>query len=93
MRIHTDEEIDAVLEAWGTPLTPENVNDANFGVGVRPVVEKGCICPNGHEPDAQGLIFTSPSCIEHGCRTRWPFKSQLNLSERTIGTVHSRNRD
>jgi hypothetical protein len=28
-----------------------------------------CICGNGHEPDAEGLIYTSPSCEVHGLGT------------------------
>ncbi len=28
-----------------------------------------CICRNGHQPDAEGLIYTSPSCEVHGLGT------------------------
>jgi hypothetical protein len=28
-----------------------------------------CICRNGHKPDEEGLIYTSPSCEVHGLGT------------------------
>ena len=92
MKIHSDEELDVALEAWGMRfLSPTQVQQELQEE--RPVAQRGCICSNGHEPDENGLIFTSVSCVLHGCRTQWPFKSQLNISSRTVGVTHGRNRD
>jgi hypothetical protein len=57
-----------------------------------PAVQKGCICPNGHQADEYGYIVTSPSCQLHGCRSRFvPMSRMTQNSARTVGVIHSRN--
>lgn len=54
-------------------------------------VRTGCICPNGHQPDANGFVITSPSCQDHGCRSRFiPMTRMTQQSARTVGIIHSR---
>lgn len=33
-------------------------------------VKSGCICPNQHKP-VNGIVITSPACLEHGLRSPW----------------------
>jgi hypothetical protein len=77
----TEAQIEAMIELGGAP--PEPVQQP------RPVVARGCICPNQHQPDSDGLIVTQPSCMIHGCRSRWPFQSNLSRDTRQMGTGHS----
>jgi hypothetical protein len=54
-------------------------------------VKKGCICPNSHKPNSDGLIFTSPACQLHGCHTRFVQRSRLTEYDlRTPGIIHGR---
>jgi hypothetical protein len=56
----------------------------------RPPAARGCICTNGHQPDKDGCVFTSPSCEVHNFRT--PYIAHGRLTERdarTVGVIHS----
>ena len=60
----------------------------------RPVVATQCICPNNHEPAAQGLLIASTSCQLHGCRSRFvPVSRLTQQSARTVGVIHSPRRN
>jgi hypothetical protein len=88
VKVYSDEEIDAALERQGLHfLSPEVQQDSQED---RPAAQKGCICPNDHKPNTEGLIYTAPSCTLHGCRTRWPYSSQLNRTDRIAGSIHGR---
>ncbi len=55
----------------------------------QPAVQRGCICPNRHQPDENNFIITSPSCEIHGCRSRYMQRSSLSQADaRTVGVIH-----
>ena len=86
MRDWSDAQIEAMLELEGLGqriVTPVEQRDS-------PLVKRGCICPNGHQPDKNGLVVTSPSCELHGYHY-----SKLMLEPRstrgparTVGVIH-----
>ena len=82
----TEAQIEAALELDGLGhklATPEKQE-------LR-AVSQGCICPNNHEPDKDGFIVTSPSCLLHGCRTQFIPRSRLTEFDlRTPGVIHGR---
>ena len=79
----TEEQIEAMIEL-GVP------DDSAPAEPTRPVVATQCICPNNHEPDAHGMLITSPSCQLHGCRSRFiPVSRLTQQSARTVGVIHS----
>ena len=54
-----------------------------------PAVQVQCVCRNNHEP-VDGFIFTSPSCQQHGIRSKFLTQSRLTqYDERTVGVVHN----
>jgi hypothetical protein len=78
----SEAEINAVVEYQAPEPTPEHVA----------AVKSGCICPNAHQPDMNGIIVTSPSCQEHGCQSRFvPMTRLTQQSARTVGVIHSRH--
>jgi hypothetical protein len=56
--------LEAELEMDGQRLAAEVEAPAPI------MVASACICRNGHQPDAEGLIYISPSCQVHGLRNR-----------------------
>jgi hypothetical protein len=45
--------------------------------GDAPAVQQGCICPHNHEPHevpgiSGAVVRTSPQCLLHGTRSKWP---------------------
>ena len=63
----TDAQIDALLELDGRG---QRRGPAEVLVDERPRVERECLCPNNHEPGADGFIVTAPSCAFHGFEAR-----------------------
>jgi len=92
MKRWSEAQIEAMLELDGLGqriVSPDEL--AEMHEQDAPAVKRGCICPNGHKPDESGLIFTSPSCELHGCRSRFVVMSRLTQgSARTPGVVHGR---
>ena len=52
-----------------------------------PIIQASCICRNGCQPDAEGLVYVSPCCKVHGLRST--FGSRRGQRDaRTAGSVH-----
>ena len=91
MKQWSEAQIEAALELDGLGqhiLSPDELAEMHKQDAL--AVRKGCICVNQHEPDENGLIFTSPSCELHGCRTRYIAGFRLEDRARTVGAVHGR---
>jgi len=54
-----------------------------------PAVKKGCICTNSHEPDENGFVFSSPSCLIHGPKWHDPPRRLSTVDSRTVGIIHN----
>jgi len=85
----TAAQIDAGLALDGLGqrrVPPEEL--AEIRRDARPLVERQCICPNQHKPDAQGFIITSPSCSFHGLEARIKAMPVPMGEERPLSEVH-----
>jgi hypothetical protein len=94
-RDYSDDQIEALMAMDGQRLISES--ELSLRENPRPAVQLACICPPNHEgirhaPNKDGFIITSPSCLEHGCRSRYlAHGSSLNARDfRTVGAVHAR---
>jgi hypothetical protein len=91
----TPAQIEAMLALDGGTqrlVKPEEI--AAMKEAARPAVSKGCICTNNHQPDSEGLIFTSPACAIHGLKSRYIESTGRNQRDaRTVGATHRTNRD
>lgn len=83
------------LDGLGHTLLDEE-ETKRLKVDLRPIVQRGCICPpnhegNRHEPTAQGFLITSPSCEVHGFHSPHVERTSLSRQDvRTVASIHSR---
>lgn len=81
----TVEQLEAMIELDGGDqrvLPPDEL----------PIVKQQCVCRNGHQPDENGFVYVSPSCMAHGIRSKFVTMSRMTEnSARTVGVIHSRN--
>jgi len=83
------------IDDWSLPRLAAELELDGLGQRVAEIDElpahaiQGCICTNGHEPDSDGLIFTSPACSQHGLK--YPDMTAGRAGVRKVGRPYGHN--